>query len=1279
MINQYFTKLDCWFFLTLFLCCLGGLSCGEDSKRPPQKVLMLQDDLGIQDLGNELLDQRIEDFAIEEDQGNQIQDLAIEESDDLGIEIDMSTVERWPSGSNPLRDYTRCRLDVDCYVGHGTCITQLTLNRSEGTIAVKDLRQVPGFETLEEGEGVCSVNCAQSITSCPQSYTLGSNVDHTPWTCQVVYVGDSEYGEPGQELPLDPLPSLEELQRGPPFGALCRPPLQRTARFSGDFCGVCDQSELGGCLPGSLCLAHHPFAEDEEARQSGSCLVPCELSGELDAESPCPMGFSCRQIESGELALNENIEDLIRNSFCFPIMGTCDVCLDRDKDGRGIGHCLATGSSAEDCDDQQPHIYFDLHHLTHPFPHSCGPQVDANCNGLSDEQDQVGVLDDGELSFGMYHCGACFENCMGTYGELLSSAIARCIPTIESGAMEDYCGLGCQSSRVNCNGDFEDGCEVDMEDENYLYVPDCDRDGSPVYDQGVYFACEENPDIELNDQHCQGIKWQSDLEVRNEDCDDANAHKAPNREERCDGLDNDCDGEIDEGIEGLGESCDTGAFGVCSHGVLNCLITGELGIETPLSCVSVDQAQLEICDHIDNDCDGNVDEQPEGETLLIAAQSEELVGGPCLSPLTVNKIGNIESVCERGTWSCIEGMASCVAGEPTLEAGALFDPIDGLDEDCDGFDGTLTSSLFVGGVYDNGADGSYDLPYRTLTNAIEHLKASQSPIYQILLMNRSAPIEWNSHSNLKLDENMPFELVGGFNSSWSRTDTKTSISIEIPTQDQIGQSDEHTVIELDHAGKVVLQGLNLNLGSSLNVDHPSVTALHCKGNCSEFYLKNIHLQLPIGAPGRAGLSGTEYRIKIYGQVPPPQNVNQTSNYHNLDGLDAVSAKSVLAVGEDIRPTPPVKYCWSEFRTVLLRVGGYGGNIPQRLPEIDSIHGNDYPYRLSSLIAWDFLDIKGGSGDAYLGEIDGPGKGGMAFPAIWKAICQFYSYQGLYDVTLCDRKPNGEPGKDASQPLAVSSSGADGNSGDHGYSGGGGGGSLYSYYYRFLFGWFVPNVWFHHANAGSTGATGGCGGFGGRGGKSGKHIKGIVISGEDAEDVVYPQWDQWHSLTISPVEGGKGGDGGNGEKGGKGGGGSATMVDPPYLTQVGNLLYPIEQGDPPEDLSITGREPSGKGGVGGAGAGGGGGSGGRGGDGIAIELLTRPSLQDDSNPPISISLFNQTYGFSLPVRESNSNSSGGSPGVGGQHGGYLQNAPSGSAGSSGISCAIRVLGDCLSEE
>ena len=67
--------------------------------------------------------------------------------------------------------------------------------------------------------------------------------------------------------------------------------------------------------------------------------------------------------------------------------------------------------------------------------------------------------------------------------------------------------------------------------------------------------------------------------------------------ELCDGIDNDCDGNVDEGVTQVCGS-DVGA---CEQGIQTCS-AGEFSL-----CANEVVATPEVCDGLDNDCDGQVD------------------------------------------------------------------------------------------------------------------------------------------------------------------------------------------------------------------------------------------------------------------------------------------------------------------------------------------------------------------------------------------------------------------------------------------------------------------------------------------------------------------------------------------------------------------------------------------------------------------------------------------------------------------------------------------------
>jgi hypothetical protein len=144
--------------------------------------------------------------------------------------------------------------------------------------------------------------------------------------------------------------------------------------------------------------------------------------------------------------------------------------------------------------------------------------------------------------------------------------------------------------------------------------------------------------------------------VQQGDCDDTNPLINPNAAELCNAIDDNCNGDTDEGFN-LGQPCLAGAGACLAAGTIVC--DGNGGA----ICSAIPGTpSLEICNGIDDDCDGQVDEGLGLDEPCFAGV------GACMTPGTIICDGDGGTIC------------SAIPGKPSSEVCE-----DGIDNDCDGF------------------------------------------------------------------------------------------------------------------------------------------------------------------------------------------------------------------------------------------------------------------------------------------------------------------------------------------------------------------------------------------------------------------------------------------------------------------------------------------------------------------------------------------------------------------------------------------------------------------
>ncbi len=973
---------------------------------------------------------------------------------DTGVEEDAGTTT-FPT----LSDFRVCSIDTDCPVGLGRCVKTLAYDRvdSSGRMEVS-VSAVD--ERVADGQGVCSETCTRDVTACETMSLKNTAGEDVPFTCQVMHLADSPYPASPPAFPFDDQVDVVEMGLGQPFAALCRPPFELDEDHIAGFCAACDENQ--GC-DGGTCWRFDSQAP-VGANETGVCLEP--------ATQGCPIGFEVRALMQGSTDLGEH---------CVPLEETCGACVDRDGDLRGAGHCA---EPVVDCDDRNPAAYFDASDMAHAFPAHCGVQ-DFNCNGLSDDAEQVGVQ-----AYREDHCEACGDNWHGqtVNAGTVSEAVLECV----AGQMQ--VASCADSSQVHCAGDpRQTGCESTAASGGQVYYHDWDADG---------FG--DPSDSALS---CPGGGAPSGFVTDNTDCDDTDPTISPAARDVCDcwgdcaqagaRVDNNCNGTFDEDVTGYAWTLDGDGDGAGDVAFDNNVYCGAPAAGTVISlagedCGDMDAttygahtriadaagaalalpvtappprdasgnlftvmvgAATEVCDGADNDCSNGVDDGV--QTTYYWDQDADSYGDPNRTQLACAAPANY-----------VTDNTDCDDGDGAVHPGAA-EVCDGVDNDCVG---GIDDTVPLGGACSTGLLGICDAGTETACVNGQYLCTQTNPAEQFDDPDPTTP----SDEDCDGPENVVYVDPSGDNNNLGTAEApRATLASAITLAGTSGATQIYMLAGNHTTSSAIFLADNLDVvggftrsgnvwswgGGSSTIQHDGTPSGPTAIGLSAVNLSNVTLAY--------------LNVQVLAS-PTLTGINHMGMYAlNSNGLRLQNVSFDVASGTDGQDG----------------LTGTAGAV-----------GSPAGSRIGGRLVCDGLDVSGGNGaaagsGASAGEGDGAGaEGHPADP------------DGIAASSVSTRAAGGE----AARPSwAYGVTPAVAEAGEHGAGGGGG-------FAAFPF-------------IGGGGGSGGCAGTGGTNGEAGGSSIGILSSGSEAMTTV--------AVTITVGGGGAGGDGGNGGGGGAAGTGA----------------------------------------------------------------------------------------------------------------------------------------------
>jgi hypothetical protein len=408
--------------------------------------------------------------------------------------------------------------------------------------------------------------------------------------------------------------------------------------------------------------AYNPGATEDD------CTDPADYNcdgstGYVDGDGD---GYAaCEECDDTDASINPDAEE-----ECDTVDNDCDGTVDEDDaidastwyadtDSDGYGDASSTTqacsqptgytSDDSDCDDSDSSVS--------PSATEFCDDVDNDCDGTTDEDDASDATTwyvDGDGD-GYGDSSTTYEACEVPSGYADNTDDCDDSDADVSPAADEYC----DSVDNDCDGTVDEDDALDVS--TWYADSDADTYGDPSTST---IDCDQPGGYVADDS----------------DCDDSTADVSPVADETCDEVDNDCDGSVDEDdaidastwyADSDGDSYGTGGSTTEACDQPSGYVSDATDCDDADS--GVNPGAAEVCDSVDNDCDGTVDEDDASDASTWYLDSDGDSYGDS---------GSTTASCSKPSGYSASS-TDCDDSDGDVHPGAS-EECDGIDNDCDG-------------------------------------------------------------------------------------------------------------------------------------------------------------------------------------------------------------------------------------------------------------------------------------------------------------------------------------------------------------------------------------------------------------------------------------------------------------------------------------------------------------------------------------------------------------------------------------------------------------------